>query len=111
MPTFITTGKFSAEGARGLLAKPEDRAIALRKLIEAGGGKLLHYYFTTGETDFLIIAEAPDGSDAVASSMAAAASGTASNIQTVRAWTSAEFVTVAEKAGRLAGAYTAPGKG
>ncbi len=111
MPTFITKGKFSAEAARGLMAKPEDRAKAVRKLIEASGGKLLHYYFTTGETDFLIIAEAKDGSDAVAASMAAAASGVVSDIQTQRAWTSAEFVAIAEKAGKLAGSFSPPGKG
>lgn len=111
MPTFITKGKFSAEAARGLISKPEDRANAVRKLVEAGGGKLLHYYFTTGETDFLIIAEAKDGGDAVATSMAAAAGGAVSDIQTIRAWTSAEFVAIAEKAGKLAGTYKAPGKG
>jgi hypothetical protein len=44
--------------------------------IEAAGGKLIAAYMTTGANGVVIIAEAPDGSDAIAAGMAAAASGT-----------------------------------
>jgi len=43
-------------------------------------------------------------------SMAAAASGSLSKIETVRAWTSSEFKGIAEKAAKVAGAYTPPGR-
>jgi hypothetical protein len=42
--------------------------------------------------------------------MAATASGAVSKIETVRAWTPSEFKGVAEKAKKVAGAYTPPGK-
>jgi hypothetical protein len=42
--------------------------------------------------------------------MAVAASGALSKIETVRAWTSSEFKAIAEKAAKVAGAYTPPGK-
>ena len=110
MPTFITTGKFSAEAVKGMMSKPEDRSKIVGKLMEAAGGKLVSYYFTTGDTDFLIIGDAKDGADAVAVSMAAAAAGTVSDLRTVRAWTAAEFMAICKKAGKLAGSYRAPGK-
>lgn len=111
MPTFISTGRFSAEAAKGLVAKPEDRAKVVGKMMEAAGGKLLQYYFTTGDRDFLIIGEAKDGADAVAMALATASMGAVSDVQTIRAWTSAEFVSIAKKAGKLTKAYHAPGKG
>lgn len=111
MPTFIITGRYTAEGAKGLISRPVDRAKAVGKLLEAAGGKLLHLYFTTGANDFLVIGEADDGADAVAASFAAAASGAVSHTQTVRAWSSAEFMAVAQKSAEVAKSYTPPGQG
>jgi uncharacterized protein with GYD domain len=109
MATFVVQGRFTAEAIRGLLAKPEDRSKAIAKLVAAAGGKLKDYYFTTGEFDFMIVFEAPDGEDAVVGTLAAAASGSVSEIRTIRAWTAKEFMKVAERAGSLAGVYKAPG--
>jgi uncharacterized protein with GYD domain len=77
--------------------------------IAPAGGKLLHYYATTGEYDVLIISEAPDGADAVIAGMAAAASGAVSHVVTTRAWTSSEFKTMAERAQKALTSYRAPG--
>ncbi len=109
MATFIIQGRFSAQAIRGLVAKPEDRSRAVAKLIAACGGKLKDYYMTTGENDFLIIAEAPDGEDAVVASMAAAASGTVSKLTTSRAWPARDFKKMAQRAKGVLGAYKAPG--
>ena len=57
-----------------------------------------------------MISEVADGSDAVAVGMAVAASGSLSKIETVRAWTPSEFKGIAEKAAKVVGAYTPPGK-
>jgi uncharacterized protein with GYD domain len=111
MATFITRGRLSAEAVKGLINKPEDRHEAVSKLIEAAGGKLLNYYVTTGDTDFLLISEADDGESAVAAVMAAAAADTVTDVTTSRAWTSAEFKSVAEKAGAVMATYRAPGQG
>ena len=40
-----------------MLSAPEDREPAVRKLIEGAGGKLVNFYFTTGDADFLLFAE------------------------------------------------------
>ncbi len=42
-----------------MIVKPEDRADQVARLMSKGGGKLLAYYVTFGEYDFLSIAEAP----------------------------------------------------
>ena len=110
MPLFITYASYSQSGAKGLIDKPADRSGAIKALIEKAGGKLIALYFTTGSNDVVLISEVADGSDAVAVGMAVAASGSLSKIETVRAWTPSEFKGIAEKAAKVAGAYTPPGK-
>jgi len=109
MATFIIQGRFSAQALRGLVAKPEDRSRAVQKLLASVGGKLKDYYMTTGENDFLIIAEAPDGEDAVVASMVAAASGTVSKLTTNRAWSTRDFKKMAERAKGVLESYKSPG--
>jgi uncharacterized protein with GYD domain len=109
MATFIVQGRFSTDAIKGLVAKPEDRGEAVEKLTAACGGRLKDYYLTTGENDFLIIVEADDGEAAVVAGMVVAASGAVSHVTTTRAWTTAEFKKMAERAGEVIGAYKAPG--
>ena len=109
MPLFITYASYSQTGVKGLIDKPGDRSGAIAALIQKAGGKLIAMYNTTGSNDLVIVSEVPDGSDAVAVGMAAAASGAVSKIETVRAWTSSEFKGITEKAAKVAGAYTPPG--
>ncbi len=110
MATFITTGNYTAESVRGMVSSPDDRMESVEQLVEASGGKLIHFFMTTGETDFLLITEADDGAVPVAAAMAASAAGSISNVVTKRAWTSAEFKSIAEKAGAVAASYSAPGQ-
>ena len=110
MPLFITYASYSHSGAKGLVDKPSDRSGIIKGLVEKAGGKFIALYFTTGSNDVVLVTEAADGSDAVAVGMAVAASGSLSKIETVRAWTPGEFKGIAEKAARVASAYTPPGK-
>ena len=110
MPLFISYGSYSQSAIKGMLEKPEDRGEALKSMIEQAGGKLVALYMTTGEHDFVLISEAPDGEVAVALGMVAAASGSVSNLHTVRAWASADFKGITEKAASIASAYSPPGK-
>ncbi|MGI3186885.1 GYD domain-containing protein [Nioella aestuarii] len=109
MATFILTGRQTLDAVRGLMSKPEDRTAAVATIVEAAGGKLLHYYITTGDSDFMLVAEADAAEDFLAGVMVAGASGSVTNLKTVRAWSSGEFAKVAEKAGAIAGSYRAPG--
>jgi uncharacterized protein with GYD domain len=110
MPLFITYASYSHSGVRGIVDKPSDRSSVIKALVEKAGGKFIAMYFTTGSNDVVLITEVADGSDAVATGMAVAATGSISKLETVRAWTPSEFKGIAEKAAKVAGAYTPPGK-
>ena len=109
MIRLVSRGCFTEKYAKGLVSAPEDREPAVRKLIEGAGGKLVSFYFTTGDTDFMLVSEA-DESESIIAALSVAA-GTISDVKTARAWTGAEFKAVAEKASKAASHYRVPGKG
>src|SRR5690349_12577857 len=110
MIRLISKGRFTQSYVKGLVGAPEDREPAVRKLIESAGAKLINFYFTTGDSDFVCITEANDAEAGVAAMLGAAAAGTISDISTARAWTGAEFKAVAEKASKAGKAYRSPGE-
>jgi uncharacterized protein with GYD domain len=110
MIRLVTRGCFTESYAKGLVSAPEDREPAVRKLIEGAGGKLISFYFTTGDSDFMLISEADESESIIAALLAAVAAGTISDVKTARAWTGAEFKGVAERASKAASHYRAPGK-
>jgi uncharacterized protein with GYD domain len=108
MPLFITQGRFTQDAVKGMLAKPEDRAEAVGQLFAKSGGKLLSYYMTFGEYDFLIVSEGPyEG--AAASAIVAAASGSVTDLKTTLAMSSAEMKSAFVKAGSVAASFKAAG--
>jgi uncharacterized protein with GYD domain len=109
MSRLIARGRLTQDYTKGLIGSPEDREPAVRKLVEAAGGKLVSFYFTTGESDFVLIAEG-ESEAIIAALLATAAKGTVSDLTTVRAWTGAEFKAIAAKAAKLTDAYRPPGK-
>ncbi|WP_164658062.1 GYD domain-containing protein [Tropicibacter sp. Alg240-R139] len=109
MPLFITYASYSTSGLQGLLAKPEDRGPAIQALMDKVGAKVVALYFTTGSNDVVMVSEAVDGTDTVALGMAVAVSGSVQNVETVRAWSSADFAEIASKAASLTDGYTPPG--
>ena len=111
MIRLVTRGCFTSNYAKGLVSAPEDREPAVRKLIEGAGGKLVNFYFTTGDTDFMVISEANEAESIIAAMLAGVAAGSISDVKTARAWTGAEFKAVAEKASKAASHYRVPGKG
>jgi uncharacterized protein with GYD domain len=87
MPRLVTRGRFTHDYLKGLLDAPEDREVPVRKVVEAAGGKVISFYVTTGESDFLLISEADESEAIIAALMTAAAAGTISDVSTGRAWT------------------------
>jgi len=73
-----------------MMAKSEDRAEAVGQLIAKAGGKLLSYYFTFGEYDFLCIGEAPNDVQMAAALLAAGSSGGVTDLRTTVALTAIE---------------------
>ena len=110
MIRLVTRGCFTQDYAKGLLAAPEDREPAVRKLLEGAGAKVVAFYFTTGDTDFLIVSEANEAESIIAALLAVEATGMICNVTTGTAWTGGEFKAVADKAAKAASLYRPPGK-
>jgi len=90
MPIFITQGRFTREAVKGMIVRPEDRADAVSRLLTKAGGRLIGYYVTFGEYDFLAIAEAPSETQMAAVLLAAASGGGVTDLRTTLAMTSIE---------------------
>jgi GYD domain len=52
---YISRGCYTADAVRGMMAKPEDRESTIARVFGQLGGKLLSYYVTLGEYDWLIV--------------------------------------------------------
>lgn len=110
MPFYITRGNYTPEALAGLMAKPQDRSEAVAALLASAGAKLVQMYFTTGDTDFLLIAESPSEREVLSAMLAAGGSGAVTNLTTSLAFTTAEMSGILEKAGRVARDYRPPGQ-
>ena len=92
-----------------MVAKPEDRADAASRLFSKAGGRLLNYYVTFGEYDFLLIAEAPSETQMAAILMAVGSGGGVTDLRTTLAITSIEAKGAFAAAGDLAPAFRSAG--
>lgn len=109
MPQFVITGNYTAAAMKGMIANPSDREAATRAIVEAAGGQIASYYITSGDSDFMLVVNIDDSANLIPALMVAGASGTVSNLKTVRAYTSAEFMAAQKKAGELASAFKPAG--
>jgi uncharacterized protein with GYD domain len=109
MPIFITQGRYTREAIKGMVIKPEDRAEAISRLLSKAGGKLISYYLTFGEYDFLVICEAPSETQMAAVLLAAGTSAGVTDLRTTLAMTSIEAKGVFAAASDLFPAYRSPG--
>ncbi|MBS0245856.1 MAG: GYD domain-containing protein [Proteobacteria bacterium] len=90
MPIYITQGRYTRDAIKGMLVKPEDRAEAVSRLLGKVGGRLIGYYVTFGEYDFLLIADAPDNTQMAAALLAAGSGAGVTDLKTTVAMTSIE---------------------
>ena len=109
---FSLTAQYTPQALNSILDDPKtNRYEAVKKLVEAGGGKLVSMYSTAADgPGVLVIFDVPD--PAVAPSIAglAVAGGAVHNVKLTRLMTQDEVGKVREKARELRGAYKAPGK-
>ena len=109
---FITQGRYTQSAMKGMIANPEDRSEQARALFERAGAKMLAYYVTLGEYDFLIITEGEADLQAFMSAAAAAgASGGVSDLKTIVAMPASDMKGAFEKAKASASQYQGPGQG
>ena len=109
MSMYIITGCYTANAVKGMIAEPSDRAEAVRPLVEASGGKMVSFLVTTGDTDFSMVVESDDQVVLMAALLAAAATGTVSNLKSVQAFSSADFMAAQKRAGQIAASFKPAG--
>ena len=109
MPFYLTQSRLSADAWKALVAAPEDRTEAVRRVVEAAGGKLHHYFFGFGEHDVYVLAEMPDNISEAAAALVVAGSGSVVSNKTTVLMTTGEMVEAMRKAGEITGTYRPPG--
>jgi uncharacterized protein with GYD domain len=109
MPIYITQGRYTRDAIKGMIVKPEDRYEALSRHVARVGGRVMSYYMTFGEYDFLTVIEARGETQMAAVLLAAAASGGVADLRTTVALTSIEAKGAFAAASDLAPSYRSPG--
>ena len=109
MPTFITQGRYTREALKGMVVSPEDRAATVSRLFSKAGGRLIGYYMTFGDYDFLIIADVPSETQMAAVLLAVGSGGGVTGLKTMLAMTSVEAKGAFAAAGDLAPGFRSAG--
>jgi uncharacterized protein with GYD domain len=102
MPYYMVQASYSDAAVKAMIAKPQDRTAAVKKMVESMGGKLHSFFFAFGEYDVVAIVEGPDNEGAVAAGLATVAGGAMSKYRTTVLVTPEEFVKATKKAKKIA---------
>jgi uncharacterized protein with GYD domain len=89
MPTYISLGRWTAQGAHSIKESPA-RLDAGRKAFAKDGIKVIGFYMITGSHDFVLITEAPND-DAMAKAVLTLIAQGSVTTQTSRAFTEDEY--------------------
>ena len=106
MRYYLIQASYTPQAIASMVKNPQDRAAAVRPMIEKAGGKLHGLWFAFGDTDIVAIAEMPNNVSAAAISMAIGASGAMSSHRSTPLMTSGEAVEAMQKAAAVS--YQAP---
>ena len=101
MPFYLVQASYSSQATAAMIKNPQDRAAAIKPMIERMGGKLHGLWLAFGEYDAVAIAEVPDNVSALALSMAIGASGAIGSYRTTPLITTAEAMEAMKKAGAV----------
>ena len=82
MPRYLIQISYTSAAIADLVSNPQDRAAAVRPIVENMGGRLEGLYFCFGEYDAVVLVELPDNVSAAAIAMAVGAAGAISNYKT-----------------------------
>ena len=109
---FCLTAQYTPQAINNMLDDPTtNRAEAIKKMLDAVGGKLVSMYNYPAEgPGVMVIFDVPDPELAAAIGGIAVAGGAVHNLKLVRPLTQDEVKSVQQKARKIRGAYKAPGK-
>ena len=106
MAKYLISASYSAEGVKGLLADGgTKRREVLENLINGMGGSMESFYYAFGSDDLYVILDLPDHATMTALSLAVAASGSISSVNTTVLITPEEVDEAVQKTVN----YTPPG--
>lgn len=109
MPLFLTQVSYSEAGWQTLVSNPQNRAEAIRSVVENLGGRLINSYLSFGDFDVVLISDFPDTVSVAALAMAAAAGGAIKAVKTTPLMEVTEALEAMRKAS--AAGYRAPVSG
>jgi len=92
VPTFISYLNWTDQGIRNVKNGP-DRVEAAIAVVKDLGGEVKDFYLTTGQYDFLLIADLPNAEVMAKFDLALAMQGNV-RTTTVRAFTEAEYISI-----------------
>ena len=100
MASFMVQVSYTSEALSALIAKPQDRAGHIGKVIAELGGKLSGSWLAFGDHDLVMIVEMPNNVSAAALSLAAAAGGSCKTVKTTPLLTIGQGISALRKAGK-----------
>ena len=107
MAHYMVQAAYTAEAIAAMVKKPEDRAAAIRPVVEKLGGKLEGVWFCFGDYDIVGISQLPDNVSAAAFAFAVTQGGKMKTLKTTPLMSADEAVKAMKMA---AGAgYRPPG--
>jgi uncharacterized protein with GYD domain len=109
MSRYALLFSYTPETWRSMIKNPEDRAAAVRALLETSGGTLESMYFMFGGRDGIVIFDVPDADTAAGISIAVTSTGSFGHIETSELIEPERLVSVLGKAGQALGHYRVPG--
>lgn len=98
MTYYLIQASYAPQAVAAMIKNPQDRAAAVRPMIERAGGTLHGLWFTFGDSDIVAIAEMPNNVSAAAVSMAIGSSGAMSSYRSTPMLTAGEAVEAMQKA-------------
>ena len=82
MPLYMIQARFTSTAWEALYTSNVDRREVLSKMLNAAGGRLIDYYFSFGDSDVIVISEAPDNVTAASAVIAIAKAGAVTDVKT-----------------------------
>jgi len=79
---YMIQARLTPEAWQAIYSSSVDRREVISSMLEKAGGKLVDYYFSFGDSDVMLIADAPDNRLAGAAAIAIARSGAVTEIRT-----------------------------
>ena len=103
------SGNYTPAAMKAIGENPTDRREAGRKLIEAGGGKLISFYRTLSDGPGVVIIFEAEAIAAAAVNAVGVAGGALMDVKFTRLWTDEEVTEIRKKRAEIEKSYSPPG--